>query len=386
VANSGHELSVDFKKILKNDTARVLLLTAAIRMLLFGWTAAFAWQHYSTLPQFLSLWKRWDAAHYVTLAEIGRQTGKIPPREFEFISRFPPLYAIIVNLTAKATRLSAHHSALLVTFVCMLIASVILYRLMLFEHYSSNSALWSVVFMNTFPTSYFASAAYSEALFLCLLLGYFYTLRSGGNFPRASILLGYAALTRMVALCALPVLALEFFRNMAARQTRRLSDIIWFVVPALACLGPLAVNFFYLKLPGYGADFAQGMYLQSYLPFHSIISTVSAAVEDWRNLLNHDFIITRICPAVFSVLCVSLFLGGARKLAAGDNLFFFTYTAVLSVISWPVGVPRYWLSAFPLFMALGLLRSSALKLSILTIFAAGLLYFSLIFISGEWAF
>ncbi len=379
--------SIMFSKLrIPQECLLVILIVLFVRLALMIWVAVFARVNYTSLSEYLLLWHRWDAIHYTELAELDRIASQISETRLAFISRFPPLYPFLVRTALDITQLSPNQAAMLVSFGFLLAASIILFKLMRAEGFATTSSLWAVLCLNIFPTSYFATAGYSEPLFIALLIGYFYAVRIQKNFALGAVLLGFALITRTIGVVALLAHALIFLKRFTARTTRRWEDAFWLVLPALACLVPLCVNLFLLKMPGYQADFEQGFYATTLIPFYTTAKSCAELISQPQLFFDERFMFTLGWPALFVLVLTPLYLIHAKRLSWEYNAFSLAYIGGLSFVTWPLGVPRYWFAAVPLFMSLSLFRSIFLKSLLSAFFVAGLLYFSLVFTSGHFAF
>ena len=120
----------------------------------------------------LEIWDRWDASHYLKLAERG-YTG-IGPDRVSLV--FYPLYPWLVQAVMFVTS-NVSLAAFIVSGVAAIAAALLLKRLARFDH-GEEIARASVWFLLVFPTSYFLHIAYTESLFLALTLGCFVAARS----------------------------------------------------------------------------------------------------------------------------------------------------------------------------------------------------------------
>ena len=114
-----------------------------------------------------TLWTRWDASHYFTLAE----NGYAAEGEGRFSIVFYPLYPWLVRAVAFVCR-SYFGAALLVSGVASVCAALLFRRLVELDHPAKVARL-AVWFLFIFPTAYFLHIGYTESLFLALVLGSF---------------------------------------------------------------------------------------------------------------------------------------------------------------------------------------------------------------------
>ncbi|WP_069803066.1 mannosyltransferase family protein [Thermogemmatispora onikobensis] len=114
-------------------------------------------------------WKRWDAVHYVEIAQFGYRSP--------FDSAFFPLFPLLITILAH---LVGNHGYL---FFGMLISNLALLGSLFTLYQLASEALGDQVSRRTllylciFPTAFFFFAAYNESLFLLLVTGCFLAMR-----------------------------------------------------------------------------------------------------------------------------------------------------------------------------------------------------------------
>ncbi len=115
----------------------------------------------------------WDGQHYLLLAERGYA-------HWRFGQAFFPLYPLLislVNFPLKNTYLSAFLLNLLLSY--LFIYAFYAYS----SHYvGRQTALKGLVLLLCYPTAFFLTVFYSEALFLCLLFGFLYQYDVKGSY------------------------------------------------------------------------------------------------------------------------------------------------------------------------------------------------------------
>lgn len=120
----------------------------------------------SGLPQALWQWGNFDGVHFLAIAQHG-YTGIFQSEQVFF-----PLFPILIKLISYVTG-NYFISGLLLSNLAVLAAGILLYRIVT-RDFNKNTAIWSVVFLFLFPTSFFFGSIYTESLFLLLLLCGFY--------------------------------------------------------------------------------------------------------------------------------------------------------------------------------------------------------------------
>ncbi len=213
------------------ETIRLVL---AIKVLLFTFgiqaVAAFTQKHRG----WLELWNNWDSKHYLRLAEH----GYVAAGDSRVSLVFFPLYPWLVRLVAFVAR-DYMLAALIVSGFASVAAALLLRRLARCDETEevSRNAVW---FLLIFPTSYFLHVAYTESLFLALVLGCFLAARKS-HWALTGILGAAACLTRVNGLILLPALATEV--GLQYWQTRRINfRWLWLGLVPCGFLGYLWLN------------------------------------------------------------------------------------------------------------------------------------------------
>lgn len=177
-----------------------------IKAFLFGF-AFVAFKSLSNKPYLgLDIWKRWDAIHYLNIAHDGYTTTG----DEWFSLVYYPLYPWLIRAGAFLIG-NDHATALLISAFASICAGLLLQRLTRFD-FGDEIARYSVWFLFIFPTSYFLHIAYTESLFLALVLGCLLATRTN-RWVMAGALGAAATLTRFNGLILVPVVAVEAWQQ-----------------------------------------------------------------------------------------------------------------------------------------------------------------------------
>jgi Gpi18-like mannosyltransferase len=146
---------------------RIALLALAARAALevVGLASA-AMHHQPVAAHWLGLWWQWDAHPYLRIAQIGYRVRSIPGRNpfDQYYLGFFPFYPMAVRAATFVFR-NRVLSGMIVSYVASVFACWFLYLLVRID--ADHGDAWrAVLLLLTFPTAYFLSAPYSEALFL----------------------------------------------------------------------------------------------------------------------------------------------------------------------------------------------------------------------------
>jgi hypothetical protein len=293
--------------------------------------------------QFVDLWSRWDASSYLRVADVGYQPDGTPGDDHFFVGFFPGFpVAIRVLHYLTGDYLVA---GLLVSYVASVGACWFLYKLVRLSH--DHATAWrAVILLLAFPTAYFLSAPYAEALFLCAVLAAVYAARTS-QWSTAGIAGAVASGTRVVGFALWPLLALEAIRRSTGAR-ERVANLAWCSVAGAGLGAFLIVN-----QVVYGTPF-QFIKVQKE-HWNQGLAWPWQTVEDaWRALDSgsvegdlHFIMWTRL--AAFAVVLPLLVLS-VRRLPLGDVAYaWIAFVFVMSSV-WLLSLPRYVLVLYPMYI------------------------------------
>jgi len=325
-------------------------------------------------------WDRWDTGHYKDIATRGYD--KV------WRTAFFPLYPLV----ERAVTFLIHHlftAGLVVSNVAGLIALVVLYQVVK-EDFDEECAGKSVLYLSIFPSAFFLADAYTESLFLCLVLLSFYQIRRH-NFWLAGIFGFFACLARSAGIFLLFPLTYELLRR---RQLR-------FDLLSVALIPAALVGYSVYCFTRFG-DFLAWEHAQNtwHHQFHLSSETLFMTLQAMRHSLGllcfqtlHnalDFV------SVLFVLCVVAFMVIGPYRLRREHLAYVMYAVplVLFFLSAPVigdppiplqSVPRYMLEVFPVFIVAGHMGKHRWFHEGYVLISGGLLCIScLLFLVGHW--
>lgn len=289
-------------------------------------------------------------------------------------SAFFPLYPALVGVLGRALLDNFLLAAVAVSLTACAAAFVLLYRLGA-RLVGDDSALRSVLYLAIFPTSLFLGVAYTDSLYLMLTIAAF-LFAERKQWLGAGVTSGLAILTRSSGIALLVALPL-----LAWKSTRRLHAIARLAIAVpIAALYPLYLwidqgrPFIFLTAQREG----WGRRVSSLGPVTGIGRGLDAGFQGIRQLIagpnsTHrywnwatDTTTPRAAAiSVFYALTLIVFAWLAvvawRRLGAPYGVF--SVVSLLIPLSaptqrWPLlSLPRFGLTVFPLFLALGLIGS-----------------------------
>ncbi|HEY0171166.1 MAG TPA: glycosyltransferase family 39 protein [Pyrinomonadaceae bacterium] len=203
-----------------------LVLAVKALLLWYGAESFVIWKNerLGSFYDWLAIWNRWDAPHYLDIARMGYVSEGVEARWIVFY----PLYPWLVRAAAFVLG-DELLGAFFVSGAASIAAGLLLYGLARVDE-SEEVARVSVFYMLIFPTAYFLHIGYTESLFIALALGAFLAARS--RRWRVVGLLGcLAALTRVNGLLLIPALAFEAWEEYRASGRRVRAAWLWTLSP-----------------------------------------------------------------------------------------------------------------------------------------------------------
>jgi hypothetical protein len=357
-------------------------LVVAVKFILLVYGAqAFAVQRNEragTLYDWLSLWNRWDAPHYLDLARDGYVAEGLGARWIVFY----PLYPWLVRAASVVLR-DELVAAFLISSVASVAAALLLYRLARLDE-AEETARASVFFLLAFPTAYFLHIGYTESLFLALAIGAFLAARRG-RWWVAGLCGLLAGLTRVNGLLLVPALACEALVEYRRGGRRWRWEWLWSLSAAAGFGLYLLINYNVFGDPRAFLR-AQDAYWYKHLtwPWLGVREAwrsiggrppAEAVMVGWQELF---FILVGLACAVWC------WLRQRASYAVWVTLNWLLWTSTSFVLS----VPRYTLALFPLYLLLARAhsRNPAAGALILTWSLLFMGLFAARFVVGLWAF
>src|SRR5215204_6144045 len=215
--------------------ARVVGLVLSVKalLLLYGVQAFVVWKNewVGSFYNWLALWNRWDAPHYLDLARTGYVPTGVEARWIVFF----PLYPWLVRAAAVVLR-DELLAAFFVSGLASVAAGLLLYRLARADGEAEEVARGAVFYLLVFPTAYFLHIGYNESLFLALVLGAFLAARARCWW--AAGLLG-----------GLPALAFEAWEEYRSAGRRARAEWLWLLLVGAGFGVYLFINWWVLGDP-----------------------------------------------------------------------------------------------------------------------------------------
>jgi hypothetical protein len=328
----------------------------------------------------LQSWANFDGVHYLLIAS----------RSYNNEARFFPVYPLSIRYTTFLIGVTPHslHADFFFLIMGLVISNVVfggavlLFYHLLRKDFSEKISFWSCLFLIFFPTSFFFVSVYAESLLLlfsCLAL----LCGRHKKWLPAALFAALASGTRIVGVFLFPALIVEYFlmaginfadlqKNFFGQIKKIKKDILWLLLAPLGLILFAIFNVwkwekwdtFVEEQAALGNDRSVGMLVDPVrvmVRYARLLSAVSIHQYEWW--------IALLELASFGVGVTLLYFAWRQKIRL-SYLVFALGCFFLPVLSGTLsGLPRYMLTAFPIFIALGSIQSQKIRFFLLGIFS-----------------
>src|ERR671919_756118 len=287
---------------------------------------------------FFDIWVRWDARHFLEVAEFGYTDVRTDPHATAFF----PLYPLLIKALGAAG-LPLPAAGMLISTGATVVACAYLYALAE-EEVGEGAGRQAALYLVLFPTAVFLIAPYSEALFLAGAVPAFYYARRG-LWLFAALPAAVAVGARAAGLFLLFGLALEvvrrgdFGRGVVARAG---------IALGAAALPVLAYGGYLLAVKGdafYFLGGQRGGWDRGFVgPGQAFINTWNLTASEGSPT---NWIFTWRMEIVAAALGVGLVLWALVRREWGYAGFMGAMMAALLTSTWYFSIPRMLLTMFP---------------------------------------
>lgn len=177
----------------------------------------------------LQLWAQWDSEHYLDIATEGYSYAPGTYSNVPFFPLYPALIGLVLTVIGRVDVQTGALVGFVIANIALFIALTYLTALVA-RDLGLSTARRTVIYVLCFPTTLFLSAVYAESLFLATGAATLYHARQG-EWYRAGLAGGLAALTRPYGFLLVVPIAIEMFRQ---RPQLRALPAIWLVPLGLA--------------------------------------------------------------------------------------------------------------------------------------------------------
>ena len=324
-------------------------------------------------------WVRWDASHYLNIAENWYATAG----EEQVFLVFLPLFPLIVRAIKPLFFGHSAIAAIVVNHVFLLVSGWAMYHL-IFDQQGERAAKRSILLLMFCPMSVFFSVPYTESLFLMLtLLVVLLAKRRSFSF---SIAVGaLAAFTRTLGLVIAVPIYLEMLKHVSslslwpARKRRHIGLIAMYTgMVSLIGVGFLAYMYVNWRVAGDPLMFLTHQREHWHQSFGSIGNTLrytlNNAFTDMDLFWRHGTWI----PQAISIFAVTGLLSAVvLKIYPGDGAYAWVYLICALSPTWLLSGPRYIAAMYALYPMLTLTtRRRWAEIAVLSVFIICLVYTS----------
>jgi hypothetical protein len=289
----------------------------------------------------IDLHNRWDSYWYLDIAKNGYYLrSETPQANVVFFPLYPMLLWLVKPLAAGNLVLAGW----IVSSVFLMLAVYMLTRLTKAFYPGIDPAL-PAVFLLLYPTAFFLNAVYTESLFLFLSLAtVYYALRR--NFLSASAWAALASATRVSGLFLCVLLATEFVQEHGWRAvlSRRVLPL------ALAPAG--IIVFFLYQWIAFGDFF---LFLKVETAFGR---DFTIAVSNYFTIRNSADLAHTLLDLSYTVAVILMAFIAIKRLRLSYGLYMIVSVAVVLASGTPLGIARYAMVFFPIYLIGAGIRST----------------------------
>lgn len=314
-------------------------------------------------------WANFDGVHYLSISQFGYH---------QYQQAFFPLYPFFVQWVSQFFNISPDRAVLEVSLLSFMLGLAIFYRLA--KIVNAKAAVWSSLLLLSFPVSFFFASAYTTSLYFLLATATLYFMKTKRWFL-AGVCGGLASATQVFGVFLFLAVGVEYFQQ----KQRRLRDLLSILLIPLGLIGymgylaktvgdPLA---FYHAQPLFGAERSASEFIllpQVIWRYAKIFTTSSVyTIQYW---------VAAFESGSFFLALWLLWKGMKEKIPASYLLYSAAVILLPTLTGTLSSLPRYFLSAFPLFFVLGGMTSGTAKIFLAILFSAGLVVACSLFLQG----
>ncbi len=321
---------------------------------------------------FLAKLANFDGVHYLKIAKNGYD---------QYEQAFFPLYPVLIRLLSPIFFGNLLYSAIFLSNASLVLGAALFYKV-LQKHFGGEQASWALLFFLFFPTAFYLSSVYTEALFFLLFFAGFYFLEKG-RLKESFLFFYLLGLTRVVGVLAAPAIILydKGRKKSFYLAAAPILGLLTYMIYLYKTTGdPL---FFFTSQPAFGANRSTTFVLlpQVYFRYLKIFFSVPPSFPLFVAFLEVLF---------FSVvfLALSLYLFGIIKkrvfTGAESAFLLFSLAAILmpTLTGTFLSMPRFTLLSFSFLIFLAKIRRKGFKILLLLIFVFLRIVLNFLFAQG----
>lgn len=313
---------------------------------------------------FLNRLGNWDGGHYLGIAEFGYS------EKYQYA--FFPLYPLLIKAVNILTQ-NYLVSSLLISIISSFLAIHLLFNLIHLD-FDRKIAEGVVLVLLMFPTSFYFLTAYSEGLFLFLVLATFLNLRKN-NLVLATAAAALASATRVFGVALVLALIIEVWTKQGINKSN------WYVL-----LAPFGLVIYCWYLFNQTGDPFYFITAQSH--WQRVLTPPPQSFwETLRSLATPNFItqnFNAFLDLLFAVFGLGLILRAFRFLPIAYAVY--GLISILLPLATPSlsSIPRFLLPIFPIFILIALIKNQYVFFAYQILSLMLLSAFAILFINGYW--
>jgi len=326
------------------------------------------------LPTLISSLANFDGLHYILIAKDGYA---------QYEQAFFPLYPLTIKFLTPLFSNNQLLTGLIISNVSFLIGLIMFVKLFKSRTLNSKFEFWLIIFLLTFPTSFFFGSVYTEGLFFLLFISTLYFLKKE-NYILMALFSFLASTTRLIGVFLIIPIVFHFFNR--DKKLSQKSNIYYLISIIFPIVGLSAYCFYLFKTTGdplffltsqplFGANRSTHLIFLPQVYWRYIKIFITAA-HDSRYLVSViEFLIFNF---VFIVLILDLFknlkLNKNFKFQIlnfdllGLNLFSFANLILPTLTGTFSSIPRYALFSLSFFIYISQTKNIIIKYSIIVVF------------------
>jgi hypothetical protein len=358
-------------------TSRIFYLIAGFLLAKFVPTSSHQLTTTDVPPGTLNIWSYWDGEHYVALALNGYFQA---PR---YISpAFFPMYPLLLRSFSAVfggplSKEAFSYWGSLLSLLFLPFAFYFIYQIA-YEGWGERTAKGTLLALAFFPTTFFLNATYTESLFLALSAGSLWAIRVRKNLLLACILAGFATATRNVAIFLIVPVMFEWIKQGGMKNPReRWRGLYLALAPSglIIYMGYLWMKFgdplLFYSSQKYWKREAAGPLVTATRAWDTAVegSNILSDPGLWahpnvQSLADHLERANSVYNLAFLIFAIVVLVAGLRELPVSLIIYSLLLIVPPALYGTPdiplMGIPRYTLVAFPIFIVLGLLARKKL--------------------------
>lgn len=286
------------------------------------------------------IWHIYDSNHYINIVRWGYGTTE----ERRVLIVFFPLFPLLIKIFSYIFK-DYLLSGLVVSNIAYAVGALYLYKIVQLD-FSRKRAIRTVMYFSVFPTAYFMHAAYTEALFIALVVACFYYARKK-RWLIAGILGALVSATRLSGIVIILALLLEYLHQREWKIKNITLNISWISLVPLGLCSYLIINYLVFGHPFHFLSLQKEVWHKTLsLPLKGFFGVLGSF--RWKK---PSQIITTAAVEVFFTM---FFLGFITVMIFIYRPLYVSYSWLTWLIvtsnSYWLSLPRYMLPIFPVFI------------------------------------